>query len=136
MTRPTVNPRGEEKLYFEALQSGKLTYGYCTNCDKPHFYIRTICPHCHSTEIQIREGSGKGKIHSFTTQYRAGHPALKDDVPYTLVLVDLIEGYRMLADLIGAQPAEVSIGRRVQAEIDQSGEQPVLHFRLEAQRVS
>ncbi len=133
MTRPQITPRGEEKLYFAALGDGQLTYGFCTSCSKAHFYPRTVCPHCHSDQIESRVGSGHGTIYSFTTQYRAGNPLLDDLVPYTIVMVDLVEGYRMMADLIGSDPESISIGLPVLAEIEHPvNEHPVVHFRLES----
>lgn len=129
MARPPVTPRGEEKTYYEALEKGELRYGYCPDCERAHFYPRTLCPHCHSTSIEWRESSGAGEIYTYTTQYRAGHPSLSDEVPYTVVMVEMAEGYRMMADLQGVEPDAVSIGQAVRAEIDQTGEYPVVHFR-------
>ncbi len=130
--RPQITPRGEEKQYFDALQAGALTFGECVDCERPHFYPRTICPHCNSENIQILEGSGRGEIYTFTTQYRAGHPSLNFSVPYTLVVVEMNEGYRMMADLLGVEPQAVQIGSRVVAEIERpAGEYPIVHFRLE-----
>lgn len=131
MTRPQISPRGEEKLYFDALAETKLTYGYCTSCSEPHFYPRTVCPHCHSDQVESRVSAGRGSIYTFTTQYRAGNPAFEDKVPYTIVMVDLDEGYRMMADLIGSAPEDVAIGLPVVAEIEHpENEHPVVHFRL------
>src|SRR3712207_8297104 len=48
--------------------------------------------------------SGRGVVHTFTTQYRPGHPAFAGKVPYTAVLVDLDEGVRVLADLVDCAP--------------------------------
>lgn len=133
MTRPQITPRGEEKLYFAALDDGRLTYGFCTSCSTAHFYPRTVCPNCHSDKTESRVGSGRGTIYSFTTQYRAGNPLLDDHVPYTIVMVDLVEGYRMLADLVGSEPEALSIGLPVVAEVEHpENEHPVVHFRLES----
>lgn len=132
MTRPQIAPRGEEKLYFSALADGNLTYGFCLACSTSHFYPRTLCPNCHSDDIESRVGSGRGTVYSFTTQYRAGNPALEDQVPYTIVMVDLDEGYRMMADLVGSEPEVISIGLPVVAEIEHpDNEHPVVHFRVE-----
>ena len=132
MSRPQIMPRGEERLYFEALAENRLTFGFCTSCSKAHFYPRTICPSCHSDQIEYRVSSGRGTIYTFTTQYRAGNPALEDQVPYTIVMVDLAEGYRMMADLIGSAPEDISIGLPVVAEVEHpENGHSVVHFRLE-----
>jgi uncharacterized OB-fold protein len=47
-------------------------------------------------------------------------------------MVDLDEGYRMLADLVGSEPDAVSIGLPVVAEIEHpDNEHSVVHFRVE-----
>ena len=51
-------------------------------------------------------------------------------MPYTLVLVDLDEGFRVLADLPGADPESVAVGQRVEAWFDDIDERlTVLRFR-------
>jgi uncharacterized OB-fold protein len=52
-------------------------------------------------------------VHAVTVVHRAPSAAFRDAVPYALVLVDLDEGFRMLADVVGADPAAVAIGDRV-----------------------
>ena len=63
--------------------------------------------------------AGRGTIYSFTTQYRPGAPGFADDVPYTLVLIDLDEGFRVLADLRDCPEGSLAIGLRVRAIFDE-----------------
>ena len=129
MSRPAITPRGEEKAYYDALGEGELRYGWCASCERAHFYPRTVCPHCYSDEVDSRVSAGRGAIYTYTTQYRAGHPSLAESVPYTVVMVDMAEGYRMMADLVGVEPDTATIGQAVVAEIDRDGEYPIVHFR-------
>ena len=129
MSRPPVTPRGEEKLYYEALAKDELRFGWCGACETAHFYPRTLCPKCQSDQVSTKVSAGTGEIYTYTTQYRAGHPSLADSVPYTVVMVDMAEGYRMMADLVGTDPESVHIGQAVQAEIDHDGDYPIVHFR-------
>ncbi|MDA0824063.1 MAG: OB-fold domain-containing protein [Proteobacteria bacterium] len=57
--------------------------------------------------------SGKGKIHSWTVAHHPYHPAFVTEVPYTLVLVDLVEGPRAMGRWNGDS---LKIGDEVQGK--------------------
>ncbi len=48
--------------------------------------------------------SGRGHIHSWTVAHHAYHVAFADELPYTLVLVDLCEGPRALGRWLAGTP--------------------------------
>ena len=48
--------------------------------------------------------------------------AFKDDVPYTIALVDLDEGFRMMLNVLDSPPAELAIGSRVRIVYRPHGE--------------
>lgn len=116
--KPVPVLRGEERTYFEAAARHRLVYQRCDDCARAIFYPRTVCPTCLSERLSVVDSGGKGVVHSFTTNHRAGHPSFRGDVPYTLVLVDLEEDVRVLADLVGCAPEDVSVGMPVQAVFD------------------
>jgi hypothetical protein len=89
-------------------------------------YPRAACPSCGSEKLEEKTSAGRGVVHSFTTQYRSGGPGFKDDVPYTLVLVDLDEGFRALADLRDFAAESLAIGLRVEVFFDEAGPDLVL----------
>ncbi|MFC4272642.1 hypothetical protein GQF03_10695 [Sneathiella chungangensis] len=93
--------------------SGKLKLPHCSSCGKFHYYPRTLCPHCHLTDLSYKEVSGNGTIYSYTVQRRPAGNEFKDDVPYIVALIDLEEGPRMLSNIVGLAPEEVAIGQRV-----------------------
>ena len=64
------------------------------------------------------KGSGEGTIYSFSTVYRPPSAEFKDDVPYTVVLVELSEGPRMPRTPVELAPDAVRIGQRVQIIYD------------------
>jgi len=118
--RPVPFPRGEERLFFDAARQKHLAYQQCDVCGTRTAYPRTVCPSCLSDRLTPHRAAGTGVVHSFTTLHRAGNPAMSDRVPYTVVLVDLDEGVRVLADLVDA-PGEVTpgIGMRVEAVFEE-----------------
>ncbi len=97
--RPTPFPRGEEQTFFADAREGRLSFQVCDACATRIAYPRVACPNCLSDRLTRSTARGTGTVHSFTTLHRAGHPSMADRVPYTVVLVDLDEGVRVLADL-------------------------------------
>lgn len=126
-TKPVPFPRGEEAIWFDAAADGHLVYQRCADCGVVPSYPRSICPSCWSSDLRQETSSGRGVVHSFTVQYRAGAPGFEAEVPYTVVLVDLDEGPRVLADLVDIDVAAVRIGLDVEAFVDGSRSLP--HFR-------
>ena len=112
--RPVPFPRGEERLFFDAARQKHLAYQQCDVCGTRTAYPRTVCPSCLSDRLTPHRAAGTGVVHSFTTLHRAGNPAMRDRVPYTVVLVDLDEGVRLASNLVGVDPADVAIGMPVE----------------------
>jgi uncharacterized protein len=129
---PTPTLRGEERIYFEEARNRRLVHQRCDDCGERIFYLRTVCPSCWSERLTVCESKGRGVVHTFTTQYRPGHPAFADRVPYTAVLVDLEEGVRVLADLVDCAPEDVHVGMPVSVVFDDVTEELTLpRFRPE-----
>jgi uncharacterized OB-fold protein len=49
--------------------------------------------------------SGNGVVYAVSVHHRAALPALADKVPYSVVLVDLDEGVRLMSNVFGPAPA-------------------------------
>lgn len=96
---PTITPLSEP--FWQGVAEGRLMYQRCTACRKAVFPPRAHCPHCWGLELEWLESSGSGTVASFADVHRPGHPAFAEIAPYTLALVDLDEGFRMLTRLEG-----------------------------------
>lgn len=116
--KPVPTLRGEERIYFEEARKHRLVFQRCDACGKAVFYLRTVCPFCTSEQLSVVAAEGRGEIYSFTTHFRAALPSFADDVPYTVVLVDLPEGVRVLADMVECRPEDVRVGMPVEVLFD------------------
>ncbi len=116
--KPVPTLRGEERIYFDEARRHRLVHQRCQGCGEAVFYLRTVCPFCSCEDLDVVAAEGRGEVYSFTTQHRAGHPSFAADVPYTIVLVDLPEGVRVLADLVDCPPEEVRVGMQVEVLFD------------------
>jgi len=119
-------PRGEEQAWFDAASEGRLAYQQCADCGAVPTYPRAVCPSCWSSALVNKTSLGRGIVYSFTTQYRPGGAEFADDIPYTLVLVDLEEGFRALGDLRACRPESVIVGLPVEVFFDAASPGPVL----------
>ena len=110
--------------FWEMARAGALGLQQCDDCHLWTFPARVLCPSCWSTALTWRPASGRGTLYSFTTVHRAPGPAFAADVPYTVALVTLAEGPRMMARLSG--PAE--IGAELTVEFDRDAGTPLPRF--------
>ncbi|MFF1876624.1 Zn-ribbon domain-containing OB-fold protein [Leifsonia sp. NPDC058230] len=112
---PVDHARGEELTYLQALAEGRVVFQVCDDCGSAVWYLRTVCPFCMSAALREHTAVGTGTIHSLTTLHRAGNAARVGDLPYTVALVDLDEGVRVIGDLADADNGPLAIGDRVTA---------------------
>lgn len=97
--------------FWDASREQRLTLPWCTACEQPHWYPRGFCPACLAAEIEWRGAEGEGTVHAVSVQPKPNHPGLADRAPYAVVLVDLVEGVRMMlqaADVV--DPFAVAVG--------------------------
>ena len=121
----SAHASGPEKTYFDHLAQGEFMLQHCTGCAKVVFYPRAVCPHCGSDSLEWRPATGRGAVYS--TSVVRQRPE-KGGV-YNVALIDFTEGGRMMSRVEGIAPEAVSIGMAVVAEIDRSGERPLVVFR-------
>ncbi len=118
VAKPVPHPSALSRPYWDGTAQGKLLIQHCAACDKPRAYPRYICDACFSFDATWKEASGRGTVHSWTVAHHPFHPAFKDDLPYTLVTVDLAEGVRALGRYAERTGAGLCLGLAVRVELD------------------
>ncbi len=108
---PVVN--ADSKAYWEAADRGELLLKRCSTCGKAHFPPRHLCPTCWSEQLEWTRSCGSGTVYTFTVMHRAPMPAFVKRVPYVVALIDLDEGPRLMANIIGDDALLSQIGDRV-----------------------
>jgi len=99
--KPVPTPDGDSQAMWDGFKEGKLLLQHCNDCGHVQYYQQAMCRICQSGNIEHREASGRGTVHSYSIVYRAPGPAFKGDVPYAVLLVDLEEGPKMISSLVG-----------------------------------
>ncbi|MBS0494750.1 MAG: Zn-ribbon domain-containing OB-fold protein [Proteobacteria bacterium] len=110
-----------DQRYFGALAEGRFEIPRCKACGRHHFYPRVCCPHCGAQDLEWVQLTGRGTVYSVTIVRRA-------DGDYTVVLVDLEEGPRLMSRVVDMPVEQVRIGLAVCARIDQTEDGPLLVF--------
>ncbi|MBJ18324.1 MAG: Zn-ribbon domain-containing OB-fold protein [bacterium] len=123
---PLPRPTALSKPYWEACRAGKLTVQRCKDCESLTFIPQPCCGNCMSGDLEWVESSGRGTLYSFTTVYRPQQPVF--EVPYTVVVVELEEGYYMLSNLKGVEPEDVKIGTPLEVVFEEQSEEITLPF--------
>ena len=112
-TKPLPHATVESQPYWDGVAQGCLRLQTCAACHRPCHYPQLACPHCYSLDCTWIDAAGTGRIHSWTVAHHAFHPAFRDELPYTLVTIDLDEGPRALGRLARVDEGHLAIGSRV-----------------------
>ncbi|MGH7919688.1 MAG: Zn-ribbon domain-containing OB-fold protein [Candidatus Dormibacteraceae bacterium] len=115
-------PEPDTAPFWEATREGRLTYQVCRGCGGVVFYPRAHCTHCTSLELDLRISAGRGTVYTFTVIRQHGHPFFRGRVPYVVAFIDVDEGFRMLAEVLAPDPAEVRVGQRVELRWEAGGD--------------
>ena len=124
---PPITP--ESAPYWNGAREGKLLLQRCLDCRALRFYPRTLCPGCWSDRAEWTEASGRGRVHSFTIIRRPPAPAFTARLPYVVALVDLDEGPRMMANIVGEDALGVQMEEPVTLTFEARGEVALPQFR-------
>jgi uncharacterized protein len=111
-------PSAETQPFWDGLNEGRLRLQRCADCGKLRHYPRPVCDACYSMNADWIDASGRGTVHSWTITHYAFHPGFKEDLPYTLLTVDLAEGVRMNAQARGIDAAALRVGLPVQVAFE------------------
>lgn len=123
---PRISP--ETQPFWDGCRQGELRYQLCRGCGRVQFYPRVLCAGCGATSLEWRRSRGEGSIYTVTVVYRAPLPAFRGDVPYAIALVDLDEGFRMMANVLGPDPESLAIGDRVRVVFETRGDLALPQF--------
>ncbi|MBA4181158.1 MAG: DNA-binding protein, partial [Anaerolinea sp.] len=135
LPEPAPYPDGLAAEYWEATRRHELLVQRCNACKTWQWGPEFICNACHSDDLSYETVSGKGVIYSWERSWYPVHPALREGVPYIVVLVELPDAgnVRMVGNLLGDPHQEVAIGAPVEAVFeDHDGAEPftLVHWRV------
>ncbi len=82
--------------FTDGLARGLLRYQRCADCGRAQTLTRLACAQCGSEHLAWHDAAGRGTVVAASVVSRAPSDAFRPLVPYTLVLVELAEGPRVM----------------------------------------
>ena len=102
--------------YNQALENNKLLGLKCQDCGAITVPPKMVCRKCTSTNMEVVELKGSGKIQTFTTVNVASE-GRESEIPYTIVLVELDEGPWIMGNLTGIAPEEATMEALIEKRV-------------------
>lgn len=74
-----------------------IVYQSCLACGSQQYFHRSFCVVCGAPDPIEKRASGAGTVYAASLVCRAATPEARAHVPYNIVLIDTVEGFRMMA---------------------------------------
>jgi hypothetical protein len=87
--------------FWAAAAERRLVVQKCDRCGYLRWPPGPLCPECQAEASTWTEVRPAGRLWSIATYHRALSPAFKDDVPYSVALVELDDGPRIYGRISG-----------------------------------
>lgn len=100
MTKPTPVPTPLSQPFWQAGANGELRMQRCLACGHIRFPIGPVCTCCLSPDAEWVPVSRHGKVLSHLVFHRGYSADWREEVPYSVVMVQLEEGPRLFLDVI------------------------------------
>ncbi|MCZ6890215.1 MAG: OB-fold domain-containing protein [Gammaproteobacteria bacterium] len=117
LPKPAPAPDGIDRPFWEGVAQEQLKFQRCTSCKRWQWGPEWICHRCHSDDLTFETVEPEGRIYSYERVWHPVHPALKEQGPYIVVLVEFpqADDVRIVGNLLGDPEQHVKIGAKVRA---------------------
>lgn len=102
--------------FWQGLEEGRLLFQRCRACGHAWLPAREECPECLRPDAEWTPASGSAKLISWVVYHTAFDDWFKDRVPYTVAIVELAEGPRMITNIVGDQALRAEMPLRLVIE--------------------
>ena len=125
-------PTDLDKPFWEGLDTDQLWLQLCNDCSGWQWGPEWICHHCHSENVTFERVEAEGKIYSFERVWHPVHPALVEQGPYIVVLVEIPHAgnVRLVGNLVGDPEQDVVIGSKVSAVFEHHADFTLLQWQV------
>jgi uncharacterized OB-fold protein len=117
--------------FWEGLAAGEVRLQQCQQCGVHQHPPESFCYSCGAASPVWTPVSAHGTVYSYIIVHQPYHPAFRPFIPYTVAIVQLDEGPRLLGAMLGLE-TPIAIGDRVQPRLEAiDGERSMLLFEPE-----
>ena len=113
---PRVTP--ENRPFWDAARRHELRLQRCGDCGHVRYPPAPLCPECLAETAEWTRVSGRGILSTWVVFHKRYFDAFADDIPYNVVQVQLDEGPRLTANLVGVRNDAITIGMPVETVFD------------------
>jgi uncharacterized protein len=111
--RPRPAITADSAFFFEGAKEHRLLIQQCS-CGTLRHPPGPRCPSCGSYDWTAKEASGRGRVYSYVVNHYPQVPAF--DYPLAVGLIELEEGTRLVANIVGVDPSDITVGMPVEVE--------------------
>jgi uncharacterized OB-fold protein len=140
-SKPLPEPDELSEAYWSAAARHALAIQSCVYCEHLQHPPAGVCRRCRNAlpRFAFRPVSGKGRLKSWTVMRDSFIPAFRDDVPFVIGLVELVEqaDVRLIAKIMDGPLVAYRIGMPVEVVFQDVAEGiSIPNFRLSAAATS
>ncbi len=110
--RPVASP--DTAFFWDGMAAGELRIQRCEDCGALRHPPGPMCMACGSPRPGYVVAAGTGAVFSYVVHHHPPVPGKR--LPLVIALVELGEGVRVLGEMIGVSPDQVSVGMPVRIE--------------------
>jgi uncharacterized OB-fold protein len=122
--RPLPGISDDTRFFWEGCEKGQLLIQRCTACQTLRHPPAPVCIQCHSFDWDTLQASGRATLYSFVVMHYPEVPPF--DYPNPIGLIELAEGVRLIAGLVGIEREQLQIGQHLQVEFQTFDDQLTL----------
>ena len=115
--KPLPEITEDNRPFWEGCKRHELLLQKCTGCGRMRSASPT-CPECWSMEHEWVRSGGRGTVYSWVVIHQRYNRAFEDDLPYNVAIVELEEGPRLVANLVGIENEAIRPGLPVEVTWD------------------
>ena len=126
-TKPLPRCDDNHREFYEFCKDHELRFQRCFDCKAWRHMPRDSCEACGSFNWNWQPSSGNATLFTWTIVHRALHPAFADEIPYTVVVVEMEEGVRLVSRLVDVSNEELELGLPLEAVFEEVTPEITLH---------
>lgn len=133
LPKPVPAGDGLDKAFWDGLREEKLFLQRCNACQRFQWGPEWACHRCLSFDLGYAETAPEGIIYSHQRIWHPVHPAMVEQGPYVVVLVELpqADGVRIVGNLLGDPQQPLRIGARVAGVFEHHNDDEPAHTLLQ-----
>jgi uncharacterized OB-fold protein len=116
--KPLPEITAESKPFWDACARHEFLVQRCAACGTVQHYPRGVCAACWSDTLRWKPSAGRGSVYTFTVTHRTQARGFRDELPYVLAWIELEDGVQVMSNIVGVDPAKITIGMAVKVIFD------------------